>query len=113
MPPSPLFFQADGGIRDGHVTGVQTCALPIFCARALLGSSVKTLAPETLEGASKDTTWAVALPASIWARFSDHTRTFRSEERRVGKEGRKRESRESFKKWRDTDARLPCLVQRR
>src|SRR5439155_11293705 len=25
-----LFFQAEGGIRDGHVTGVQTCALPIF-----------------------------------------------------------------------------------
>src|SRR5690625_5616899 len=22
-------FQADDGIRDGHVTGVQTCALPI------------------------------------------------------------------------------------
>src|SRR5439155_305683 len=22
-------FQAEGGIRDGHVTGVQTCALPI------------------------------------------------------------------------------------
>src|SRR5215208_786440 len=24
-----FFFQADDGIRDGHVTGVQTCALPI------------------------------------------------------------------------------------
>src|SRR5690625_6747068 len=24
-----LFFQAEDGIRDGHVTGVQTCALPI------------------------------------------------------------------------------------
>src|SRR6266702_2812425 len=24
-----FFFQAEGGIRDGHVTGVQTCALPI------------------------------------------------------------------------------------
>src|SRR5207253_10836015 len=23
-------FQAEDGIRDGHVTGVQTCALPIF-----------------------------------------------------------------------------------
>src|SRR5439155_5669801 len=23
------FFQAEDGIRDGHVTGVQTCALPI------------------------------------------------------------------------------------
>src|SRR5690625_3497797 len=24
-----IFFQAEDGIRDGHVTGVQTCALPI------------------------------------------------------------------------------------
>src|SRR5207253_5291824 len=26
-----FFFQAEDGIRDGHVTGVQTCALPICC----------------------------------------------------------------------------------
>src|SRR5207253_7155753 len=26
---SCFFFQAEDGIRDGHVTGVQTCALPI------------------------------------------------------------------------------------
>src|SRR5690625_6602645 len=25
-----VFFQAEGGIRAGHVTGVQTCALPIW-----------------------------------------------------------------------------------
>src|SRR5437870_10813083 len=28
-PVSFFFFQAEDGIRDGHVTGVQTCALPI------------------------------------------------------------------------------------
>src|SRR5207245_7062496 len=29
-----FFFQAEDGIRDATVTGVQTCALPIFsCAR--------------------------------------------------------------------------------
>src|SRR5260370_14970723 len=28
-----FFFQAEGGIRDSSVTGVQTCALPI-CKRA-------------------------------------------------------------------------------
>src|SRR5690606_4193426 len=28
----PFFFQAEDGIRDFHVTGVQTCALPIFAA---------------------------------------------------------------------------------
>src|SRR5690625_1287113 len=27
-----FFFQAEDGIRDGHVTGVQTCALPIWGA---------------------------------------------------------------------------------
>src|SRR5690606_39402054 len=28
--PVFFFFQAEDGIRDFHVTGVQTCALPIF-----------------------------------------------------------------------------------
>src|SRR6266702_7754 len=28
-----FFFQAEDGIRDGHVTGVQTCALPILVRR--------------------------------------------------------------------------------
>src|SRR5439155_12957268 len=28
-----FFFQAEDGIRDGHVTGVQTCALPISSLR--------------------------------------------------------------------------------
>src|SRR6266496_6292960 len=30
-----FFFQAEDGIRDLYVTGVQTCALPIFCGRPL------------------------------------------------------------------------------
>src|SRR5690606_28907488 len=30
-----FFFQAEDGIRDFHVTGVQTCALPICRARSL------------------------------------------------------------------------------
>src|SRR5690606_40212892 len=30
-----FFFQAEDGIRDFHVTGVQTCALPIFFANRL------------------------------------------------------------------------------
>src|SRR5690625_3447039 len=28
-----FYFQAEDGIRAGHVTGVQTCALPIFSSR--------------------------------------------------------------------------------
>src|SRR5689334_23565598 len=34
--PSPMFlFQAEDGIRDGTLTGVQTCALPICLSRGL------------------------------------------------------------------------------
>src|SRR5439155_12177086 len=38
-----FFFQAEDGIRDGHVTGVQTCALPIFIpftAKVSVGSII-------------------------------------------------------------------------
>src|SRR5690625_7189541 len=46
-----FFFQAEDGIRDGHVTGVQTCALPIsglsceiadFCASSATSSIFAT-----------------------------------------------------------------------
>src|SRR4030066_361902 len=30
---SLFFFQAEDGIRDSSVTGVQTCALPIWCGQ--------------------------------------------------------------------------------
>src|SRR5690606_39408644 len=32
-----LFFQAEDGIRDFHVTGVQTCALPIWARKLRVG----------------------------------------------------------------------------
>src|SRR6266702_8199270 len=35
-----FFFQAEDGIRDGHVTGVQTCALPI-CGRGIVMRSLR------------------------------------------------------------------------
>src|SRR5439155_11772302 len=50
-----FFFQAEDGIRAGHVTGVQTCALPISGPHATQGIRIlegvpcETL-PETLEG---------------------------------------------------------------
>src|SRR5215510_11212687 len=34
LSPVFFFFQAEDGIRDGHVTGVQTCALPISGSEA-------------------------------------------------------------------------------
>src|SRR5207253_3764442 len=38
-----FFFQAEDGIRAGHVTGVQTCALPILY-EILVGSALVFLA---------------------------------------------------------------------
>src|SRR5215469_17570298 len=38
-----FFFQAEDGIRDLYVTGVQTCALPIFVEPVLLGRIVDAL----------------------------------------------------------------------
>src|SRR6267154_5630435 len=35
-----FFFQAEDGIRDGRVTGVQTCALPIFVGDGPLAASI-------------------------------------------------------------------------
>src|ERR1035438_10625856 len=32
-----FFFQAEDGIRDDLVTGVQTCALPIWCCNSYIG----------------------------------------------------------------------------
>src|SRR5690625_6834978 len=36
-----FFFQAEDGIRDGHVTGVQTCALPISPAHFIVPDLLK------------------------------------------------------------------------
>src|SRR5207253_4669280 len=69
-----FFFQAEDGIRDGHVTGVQTCALPIS------SRSNRSL----IIRASVATSPAVARTGRRSPRFS------RSEERRVGKECRSR-----------------------
>src|SRR2546430_1510950 len=46
-----FFFQAEDGIRDLTVTGVQTCALPIFMARRHLErSEVAILVIDAIEG---------------------------------------------------------------
>src|SRR5439155_16368605 len=39
-----FFFQAEDGIRDGHVTGVQTCALPIFGSTSYCAARSRTKA---------------------------------------------------------------------
>src|SRR5690606_39842813 len=76
-----FFFQAEDGIRDFHVTGVQTCALPIFYASPPGLSAADAggdFAPEAfrLGGAT----------AEVHDRLAEVFPTGRSEERRVGKE---------------------------
>src|SRR2546426_9279576 len=77
-----FFFQAEDGIRDYKVTGVQTCALPICPAgwnsamplsTAVRGRPVKTF---TI--------------CSVRAPKAPSAAACRSEERRVGKECRSR-----------------------
>ena len=72
-----FFFQAEDGIRDDLVTGVQTCALPISSASRTARSRSVAIASEA-GGASE-------VPG-VGARWI----TPRSEERRVGKECRSR-----------------------
>src|SRR5690606_40783724 len=80
-----FFFQAEDGIRDFHVTGVQTCALPI-CANWLSprAASQTVLRSKATERAA--TPFVVILCAPT--RTSTHHYWSRSEERRVGKERR-------------------------
>src|SRR5260370_24709345 len=57
--PTFFFFQAEDGIRDSSVTGVQTCALPIFLKLdadseiALQGLGAAGLAAEEFAEAAK------------------------------------------------------------
>src|SRR5690625_6924305 len=49
-----FFFKAEDGIRDGHVTGVQTCALPIFGGDdRLRGVGARSLAVALDEGGER------------------------------------------------------------
>src|SRR5256885_4101109 len=57
-----FFFQAEDGIRDYKVTGVQTCALPISAASVGLRAPPKTSAPSLpaqASAATRATSWAV------------------------------------------------------
>src|SRR6266487_2802670 len=53
-----FFFQAEDGIRDGRVTGVQTCALPIYLLEAI-GSGRETTTVLTIRTASRSQVDAV------------------------------------------------------
>ena len=51
----PFFFQAEDGIQDDLVTGVQTCALPIYLAgmMKLVEKLQKHLTDSRFEGKDK------------------------------------------------------------
>src|ERR1039457_3230348 len=74
-----FFFQAEVGIRDYKVTGVQTCALPIWRRCTLIPSFRSS-------------------PSSFPKSANSRARNARSEERRVGKECRSRWSPCHYKK---------------
>src|SRR6266508_2467014 len=61
-----FFFQAEDGIRDGHVTGVQTCALPISSSRQR--GSYKPVANASAAQRESEGTIVVTRPATNNAR---------------------------------------------
>src|SRR3712207_7591546 len=79
-----FFFQAEDGIRDIGVTGVQTCALPILRVHNTGQSSVI----QQLSGRCKPPVGAAS--GSQASTLPDWDHHYRSEERRVGKECRSR-----------------------
>src|SRR2546427_2887602 len=83
-----FFFQAEDGIRDLTVTGVQTCALPIWLE---CGSLPCTACVGMLWATGTEAPDTAARPRQAGSSMrAPGTRLTRSEERRVGKECRSR-----------------------
>src|SRR5438874_6181087 len=107
-----FFFQAEDGIRDLYVTGVQTCALPILRRHASSSSRNSITSRANSSGSwsgagimppGRSTEracgrWGASFSASGRANESS---VGRSEERRVGKECRSRWSQHHEKKQRE------------
>src|SRR3712207_8929176 len=93
-----FFFQAEDGIRDIGVTGVQTCALPICAglprarqAEVLTHAGQREADGEQLERVGGPRDAAGQQQAALERTEPDPVDGFlRSEERRVGKESRSR-----------------------
>src|SRR2546422_5988630 len=82
-----FFFQAEDGIRDVAVTGVQTCALPIL-GRA--GVRFSDLPAEARARLKEWLTLNDNSPSRKAPKLTLGDSVLRSEERRVGKECRSR-----------------------
>src|SRR5438876_4928171 len=79
-----FFFQAEDGIRDGRVTGVQTCALPISYVDGKEDYRNFRIDGKPIDQPEHSGTWSTG-------EFSTTLEDIlRSEERRVGKECRSR-----------------------
>src|SRR5256885_17060447 len=91
-----FFFQAEDGIRDYKVTGVQTCALPISRRTAPSTWRAPSRPPDSVESSS------TAMPCRrrrrVRSAASSKRPAPRSEERRVGEECRSRWSPYHLKK---------------
>src|SRR5690606_40893663 len=90
-----FFFQAEDGIRDFHVTGVQTCALPILTASCVTKSGVALGGDLNIIKTSHNgiflSYYLNSKKKLDIARLSQGisvVHLYRSEERRVGKECR-------------------------
>src|SRR5690606_39688316 len=83
-----FFFQAEDGIRDFHVTGVQTCALPIL--RMYGTCNWPATAYICSSSPPPETSFMMCAPNRIASRATLERKVSRSEERRVGKECRSR-----------------------
>src|SRR5690348_17948084 len=99
-----FFFQAEDGIRDGRVTGVQTCALPIslitppqqfaFSATQRVGARFTAIFDLQITGDYL----APLFDDNTFANRPYRLDGMRSEERRVGKECRSLCLQEYFKR---------------
>src|SRR5699024_11872935 len=96
-----FFFQAEAGIRDRNVTGVQTCALPILFWSATTYARPRLVTEWSrgtggVCGISSTTSEAGELAGTTRAAGAT-PRSRRSEERRVGKEWRAGGAGEQYK----------------
>src|SRR5256884_9984488 len=93
-----FFFQAEDGIRDVAVTGVQTCALPIFFWTTCWAMNLEQQEIKSVVQKGDARCHACDMLGEVTAHFRLHgavaepisVEFVRSEERRVGKECRSR-----------------------
>src|SRR5437867_10761063 len=99
-----FFFQAEDGIRDRTVTGVQTCALPISVGPGTKLPTLGHMPSAALREAYAEQVRGLltgGVDAVIVETAQDILQAKRSEERRVGKECRSRWRAEQKKKKKD------------